>query len=132
MRTFIAVATLAVVATLLLPGSSSNAATATATTTPTPTPRPTPRPTPSSSTSTGTGTNDPVVNRIYNRFFISGSAAGLPAYMARWVNGIDFNETLEKVIIDGKVMYRNAEGALLSEEDLRNALKYDATEEDIT
>ena len=84
------------------------------------------------STDAETVTNDPVVNRIYNRFFISGSAAGLPAYMARWVNGIDFNETLEKVIIDGKVMYRNAEGALLSEEDLSNALKYDATEEDIT
>jgi hypothetical protein len=80
----------------------------------------------------GTGTNDPVVNRLYNRFFISGSAAGLPAYMARWVNGIDFNETLEKVIIDGKVMYKNAEGAFLSEEDLSTALKYDATEEDIT
>ena len=80
----------------------------------------------------GTGTNDPVVNRLYNRFFISGSAAGLPAYMAKWVNGIDFDQTLEKVIIDGKVMYKNAEGAFLSEEDLSTALKYDATEEDIT
>ena len=80
----------------------------------------------------GTGTNDPVVNRLYNRFFISGSAAGLPAYMAKWVNGIDFDQTLEKVIIDGKVMYKNAEGAFLSEEDLSTALKYDATEEEIT
>jgi len=68
---------------------------------------------------------DPVVKSIYNRFRISGSTAGLPFYMSKWMDGVDFDERLEKVMVDGKVMYKNAEGDVISAEDLKNALKYD-------
>ena len=68
---------------------------------------------------------DPVVKSIYNRFRISGSTAGLPFYMSKWMDGVDFDERLEKVMVDGKVMYKNAEGDVISAEDLKNALMYD-------
>jgi len=68
---------------------------------------------------------DPVVKSIYNRFRISGSTAGLPFYMSKWMDGVDFDERLEKVMVDGKVMYKNTEGDVISAEDLKNALKYD-------
>ena len=68
---------------------------------------------------------DPLVNKIYNRFKISGSTAGLPFYMSKWMDGVDFDERLEKVMVDGKVMYKNAEGDVISAEDLKNALMYD-------
>jgi len=68
---------------------------------------------------------DPVIKSIYNRFRISGSTAGLPFYMSKWMDGVDFDERLEKVMVDGKVMYKNTEGDVISAEDLKNALKYD-------
>jgi len=68
---------------------------------------------------------DPVIKSIYNRFRISGSTAGLPIYMSKWMDGVDFDERLEKVMVDGKVMYKNAEGDVISAEDLKNALMYD-------
>ena len=41
------------------------------------------------------------------------------------MNGVDFDERLEKVMVEGKVMYKNAEGDLISAKDLETALKYD-------
>jgi len=67
----------------------------------------------------------PAVSKIYDRFFRSGSAAGLPAYMARWVNGIDFNERLEKVMVDGQVVYINSKGETIPAEYLESTLRID-------
>ena len=74
---------------------------------------------------TDTTDEDPLVSKIYNRFFRSGNTAGLPIYMAKWMDGVDFDERLEKVMVEGKVMYKNAEGDLISAKDLETALKYD-------
>ena len=68
---------------------------------------------------------DPAVSKIYDRFFRSGSSAGLPAYMARWIDGIDFNERLEKVMVDGQVVYINSKGETIPAEYLESTLRID-------
>ena len=80
---------------------------------------------PEAAAATDTTDGDPLVSKIYNRFFRSGNTAGLPFYMAKWMDGVDFDERLEKVMVEGKVMYKNAEGDLISAKDLETALKYD-------
>jgi len=67
----------------------------------------------------------PAVSKIYDRFFRSGSSAGLPAYMARWIDGIDFNERLEKVMVDGQVVYINSKGETIPAEYLESTLRID-------
>ena len=76
-------------------------------------------------TDTGTGTGTPVVSRMFDRFFRSGSSAGLPAYMAKWMDGIDFNERLEKVMKDGQVVYINSKGETIPTEYLESTLRID-------
>jgi hypothetical protein len=68
---------------------------------------------------------DPAVSKIYDRFFRSGNSAGLPAYMARWIDGIDFNERLEKVMVDGQVVYINSKGETIPAEYLESTLRID-------
>ena len=67
----------------------------------------------------------PAVSKIYDRFFRSGNSAGLPAYMARWIDGIDFNERLEKVMVDGQVVYINSKGETIPAEYLESTLRID-------
>ena len=64
------------------------------------------------------GPNAAAANRIFNRYYKGGSGYGLPPWLHRYASGVSINRLLEKVVIDGKELFKTLDGKYIEPSEL--------------
>ena len=62
---------------------------------------------------TGTGPNTTAANKLFNRYYKSGSGYGLPQWLAKYASGKSIDQILAKTTINGKDYYETPDGQYL-------------------
>ena len=71
------------------------------------------------------GPSAEVIMSLYNRYRKSGSGAGLPPWLRKYASGVNINQLLTKVTINGQEYYKTPDGKYIEPEELVGAIKGD-------
>ena len=67
---------------------------------------------------TGTGPNTTAANKLFNRYYKSGSGYGLPPWLAKYASGKSIDQILAKTTINGKDYYETPDGQFINASEL--------------
>jgi len=71
------------------------------------------------------GPSSEIIMSLYNRYRKSGSGAGLPPWLRKYASGVNINQLLTKVTINGQEYYKTPDGKYIEPEELVGAIKGD-------
>ena len=66
--------------------------------------------------------NDPVVKRIYNKYYKSGKGTYLPDWLRRFSSGTSIDTLLTKFEVDGEIKYQTPEGEIIDAKYITGAI----------
>ena len=66
--------------------------------------------------------NDPVVKRIYNKYYKSGKGTYLPDWLRRFSSGTSIDTLLTKIEVDGEIKYQTPDGEIIDAKYITGAI----------